>query len=111
MRDNSCVLAYFAFVARLRERKNHYESNYGFIPQFKAGLNLGSVTVAEVGEIKREIAYHGDTINTAARIQAKCNEYQCDLLASERLVKQLQPENQLIFEEKGRSYSGESQKK
>jgi len=29
--------------------------------------------VAEVGEIKTEIAYHGDTINTAARIQEQCN--------------------------------------
>ena len=27
------------------------------------------ITVAEVGNIKREIAYHGDTINIAARFK------------------------------------------
>ena len=32
-------------------------SNYGVVPEFKAGLNLGLVTVAEVGEIKKELAY------------------------------------------------------
>ena len=41
------------------------------------------VTVAEVGDIKREIAYHGDVLNTAARIQDKCREYDRDLLISE----------------------------
>ena len=36
---------------------------------------MGKVTVVEVGDIKRDIAYHGDTINTAARIQSVCNKY------------------------------------
>ena len=55
------------------------------VPEFKAGLNLGPVTVAEVGEIKKELAYHGDVLNTAARIQGTCNEYQKKLLVSEQI--------------------------
>ena len=47
------------------------------------------VTAVEVGEIKREIAYHGDTINTAARIQALCNQYGKDLLISETIAELL----------------------
>ena len=39
----------------------------------------------EVGDIKREIAYHGDTINTAARIQGECNTYQSKLLISNEI--------------------------
>jgi adenylate cyclase len=35
---------------------------------------MGKVTAVEVGEIKRDIAYHGDTLNTTARIQSICNE-------------------------------------
>lgn len=42
-------------------------------------------TVAEVGKYKKEIAYHGDTINTASRIQGKCNELNQELLISENL--------------------------
>ena len=56
--------------------------NYGFVPQFKAGLHLGIVTAVEVGEIKRDIAYHGDTLNTAARIQSICNQYDKIFLVS-----------------------------
>jgi len=53
------------------------------VPEFKAGVNFGLVTVAEVGEIKREIAFHGDVLNTAARIQWLCN-----LLGSRFLISQ-----------------------
>ncbi len=48
-------------------------------------MNAGLVTGAEVGEIKKELAYHGDVLNTAARIQGKCNELGQRLLVSETL--------------------------
>ena len=47
---------------------------------------MGKVTAVEIGDIKRDIAYHGDTLNTAARIQSVCNEYNKDFLISEYLL-------------------------
>ena len=40
------------------------------------------VTVAEVGDIKRDLAFLGDTMNTAARIEGQCNIYNKNLLIS-----------------------------
>ena len=57
---------------------------------FKAGVHLGDVSVSEVGIIKREIAYHSDVLNTAARIQGKCNEFEAELLISEDLKDKLE---------------------
>ena len=51
---------------------------------------MGKVTVAEVGVIKKEIAYHGDTINTAARIQGECNRLNSDLLISETILNKIE---------------------
>ena len=59
------------------------------IPEFKAGANIGNITVAEVGDFKREIAYHGDTINTASRIQSVCNTYGKSFLISEDLKNEI----------------------
>jgi len=89
LRNMNCIKFFFAFKKQLQNRKEHYELKYGFIPQFKAGANLGSITVAEVGDIKREIAYHGDTINTASRIQSVCNTYGKSFIISENLKDQL----------------------
>lgn len=83
--DHNSLRAFFAFDDRLKSRSEYYREKYGFIPEFKAGLNAGEVMVAEVGEIKREIAYHGDVLNTGARIQSRCNFYGHNLLISERL--------------------------
>ena len=51
------------------------------------------MTVTEVGKYKKEIAFHGDAINTAARIQAKCNELDQQFLISEELKAQLDTNN------------------
>ncbi len=101
LRDQNCLNAYFNFKQRLDKRKQHYLQNYNCIPHFKAGMNAGIVTVAEVGKYKKEIAFHGDTINTAARIQGKCNELKQELLISESLKNELNNTG-FVFDELGR---------
>lgn len=83
LKDLLCVHFFFACENKFLQRANYYNKNYGTIPEFKASLHLGKVTAVEIGEIKRDIAYHGDTINTAARIQGMCNQYQKKLLVSD----------------------------
>lgn len=80
--QQNCVRAFEAFRARLASRDGHYRERYGLSPRFTAGVNLGPVIVTEVGRHKKEIAYHGDTINTAARIQGQCKSLSHDLLIS-----------------------------
>ena len=93
----NCLRAFFLFRDQLRARAPHYERLYGFVPEFKAGGNIGEVTGVEVGEIKREIAFHGDVLNTAARTQALCNQYGEELLISEYLHKALPPSPDFTF--------------
>ncbi|MEM0996115.1 MAG: adenylate/guanylate cyclase domain-containing protein [Bacteroidota bacterium] len=90
-KDGNCVKAFYAFAEQLRLREGYYKAVYGWVPFFKAGMNAGEVVVAEVGRYRREIAYHGDTINTAARIQGQCNGFNRALLVSEKMVRRLSP--------------------
>jgi adenylate cyclase len=83
MRKLACVEFFFSTQDQFDSRKDYYIENYGFVPRFKAGLHLGMVTAVEVGEVKRDIAYHGDTLNTAARIQSICNQYDKMILVSQ----------------------------
>jgi adenylate cyclase len=95
--DLNCLRAFYRFRSQLRTRAAHYEGAYGFVPEFKAGGNIGEVTGVEVGEIKREIAFHGDVLNAAARIQALCNQYAEELLISEYLHRALPPSPDFVF--------------
>jgi adenylate cyclase len=85
VKDNNCLNVFFDYDRVIQERREYYEQKYSIVPQFKAGANVGLVTVAEVGEIKKELAYHGDALNTAARIRSVCNEVEKRLLVSEEL--------------------------
>ncbi len=84
-----CIDFFFAFQGKIEAERSTYESRFGLVPEFKAGVNCGSVTAAEVGTLKREIAYHGDVINTAARIQEQCNVLKEKLLVSGDFLSEL----------------------
>jgi len=85
-RPELCLDFFFASQSRFQQKQQYYQSTYGLVPEFKAGVHIGIVTAVEVGDIKREIAYHGDTINTAARIRSVCNQYEKNLLISGELA-------------------------
>lgn len=86
----NCLGFYFAYEETLQDRKSHYLEKYGLLPEFKAGIHLGVVTVAEVGSVKSEIAFHGDVLNTAARIQGECNKYGSKILVSQAIVQNVE---------------------
>ena len=66
-----------------------YIDDFGRLPEFKAGVHGGKVMAAEVGTVKKKIAYHGDVLNTTARIQDQCNAFQQKLLVSKALLNEL----------------------
>jgi len=84
-----CIDAFWAFDDELLKRSAYYKATYGIIPEFKAGMSIGMVTVVEIGDIKKEIAYHGNTLNTASRIEAVCNFYNEKLLISKKMYDEL----------------------
>ncbi len=86
--DNGNAIGCFYKMKELLELKTAYFlKHYNCKPQFKVGYHFGAVMVGEIGQIKREIAFSGDVLNTTSRIQAKCNELGVDILASEEFSK------------------------
>ncbi len=83
----NCFFQMKDIFLRLRPK---YEAEYGVCPDFKAGVHGGKVIVTWVGELKKEIVYVGDVVNTAARIQEQCKITGHDLLVSEELLQAAQ---------------------
>jgi adenylate cyclase len=80
---------FFAFQDRLSKKASWYDEAFGAIPVFKCGIEEGKVTATEVGDIKRDIAFHGDPLNTAARLLKLCGEYGRPILISGRIQEDL----------------------
>ena len=90
IKDNNCINCFFAMKEDLNKRANWYSATFGVAPSFKAGFHIGKVTAGEIGALKKEIVFTGDVLNTTARIQGLCNQYNVDNLISEDLIKELQ---------------------
>jgi adenylate cyclase len=86
LRTDGCVAAVFAIADALERARKEYESDFGIAPGFWAGLHVGPVVTGEIGTIKHEIAYLGDTLNVAARIEEACKELEHQVLASADVV-------------------------
>lgn len=89
IKDNNCVNLFFHYQKRIQKKSKLYLKKYNHLPVFKAGLHGGKLIVTEVGTIKKEIAFHGDVINTSARIQGECNKYNELFLCSNKLIEDL----------------------
>ncbi len=89
LREGNCVRCFTEMTMLLTDQTAYFESNYGFKPQFKAGMHAGPIVAGEMGTIKREIVYTGDVLNTASRIQSECNQMGVDLLMSRALEEQV----------------------
>ena len=93
--------AFFDFKEKLRSRKELYEKKFGLVPIFRGGIDVGAVTATEVGDIKREIAYHGNTLNTAARLLEVSKDYGDMLVISGKMKAEISNSAEFITEHHG----------
>jgi len=73
------------FVARdvIDARRQHYVQRFGAAPSFRAALHFGEIVAGEIGDLRREIAFVGDTLNVAARLLEATKSLDRDILVSE----------------------------
>jgi adenylate cyclase len=84
-----CARCFFAIQKQINRFSEQYQERYGRVPEFKAALHGGYIVVSEVGKYKSEIAYHGDVLNTTARMLGKCHELNADFLISDWIVERV----------------------
>ena len=84
-----CVAACFAAMDQLARLALDYERDFGAAVNVRAGLHRGPVVTGEMGSMKREIVFLGDTVNTTARIQEFCRQTGDRVLASADLIDRL----------------------
>ncbi|HEY3620915.1 MAG TPA: adenylate/guanylate cyclase domain-containing protein [Roseiarcus sp.] len=85
-----CIAACFGAMDRLADRAPDYRREFGVAVGVRAGLHCGPVVTGEMGSVRKEIVFLGDTVNTTARIQELCRQTGDRVLASADLVDRLE---------------------
>jgi adenylate cyclase len=99
--DARPIACFFAIVAALEEAAPEFEHEFGAAPRLRAALHAGPVISGEIGESKREIVFHGDVMNTAARLEQATRELHRHFLVSADALRRLTATERYAFEPLG----------
>ena len=89
-RSAACVQCFFDMIRLLESRQDGYRRKYDAVPRLRAGIHGGDVVTTWVGEARKDLAFHGDTMNTAARVEAACKELKVECLVSELVYRAIE---------------------
>ena len=89
VREAACVRCFFGIRAVVAERATAYQRQFGVVPRFRGGLHGGTVTAGELGDLRQEIVFVGDILNTAARLEEYAKRAGLELIASGALLEGL----------------------
>jgi adenylate cyclase len=90
LEKSHCIRTFFEALQAIREKKEKYYMDYGFVPQLKAALNMGKVAKGEIGDVKSQIVYHGDVMNTTSRILDECSRRKEDFLITKHMLDEIE---------------------
>ena len=88
-RNASCLRCASELLRAVSEASPVYAREYDVVPRLRLALHAGPVVVGELGAVKRDIAYSGDTLNTTSRIEGVAKQIDADMVVSADLLRGL----------------------
>ena len=89
LREANCVRCFFAIQQAIAGQAAGYTRDFGAVPKIHAGLHGGMVTAGELGDVRQQIVFVGDILNTAARLEEHAKRSGLDLVVSGALLARL----------------------
>jgi adenylate cyclase len=86
VRNANCVRCFLLIREMVGSNEERYRSRFDLIPRFRAAFHVGEVTTGDVGVLKRDLVFTGETLNTAARIEERGKALGEDALMSGELA-------------------------
>lgn len=87
--DANCLRAYYFMKRQLKKNREKYLTLFGFVPDFHAAFYAGRVIRGEIGDVKSQLVFHGETMYIASKMENQCGPLGCDILVSSELIQQL----------------------
>ena len=86
LKEGDCLACPFLARQNIARNAARYRERFGAVPEFRAALHCGEIVAGEIGDVRREIAYVGDTLNVAARLLDASKNLGRDVLVSAELL-------------------------
>lgn len=99
--DARPLRCFFEIEAALARQAARFRAGFEVEPRLRGALHLGEVIAGEIGELRRAIVYHGDVMNTAARLEQATREAGVRFIASAAALEALGRPGELAYRDLG----------
>ena len=94
-KNTNCIRSYFIMKQDLADNSQKYKAKFGFVPEYYAAFHVGKVIAGEIGDVKSQFVFHGETLFITSEIEQACKDSGYDLLVSSELMGKIQLPNNL----------------
>ncbi len=95
------VRCFSLFKAAIAARSAEYQKRYGLVPTFRAAVHAGPVVACEVGQLATQVTFHGDALNTAARVAGECSALEAEMLLTDSVIAGVRASDRVTLEPLG----------
>ena len=95
------VRCFLAIAAALATAEAGLEREFGIAPRVRGALHAGPVISGEVGKTKREIVFHGDVMNTTARLEQLTRDLDRSFIVSAEALARIDERAGYVVEDLG----------
>ena len=92
---------YFYIKFEIRKQREKYLTLYGIVPEYTTCFHEGVIIVGEIGEVKSQIVFSGETLSELQKLKKARSKFQSDLIISESLIRQIEIPEIYIAEQLG----------
>ena len=85
-RNANCLRTFFEIKEALKDHAEKFMMKYNIIPIPQASLHTGELVRAEIGNIKTQVVFHGDVMNTCARMLDQTEVLNHEYLVSQDVI-------------------------
>ncbi len=85
----NCLRTYFYITFEIKKQKEKYILRYGLVPEYTACFHSGVVVAGEIGEVKSQIVFSGETLSDLQKLKKASSIYNQNLIISESLLNQI----------------------
>lgn len=89
LKNMNCLRAYLYVKYEIRKQREKYLAKYNIVPEFTTCLHMGNIIVGEIGEVKSQVVFSGETLAELQKLKKNGTSLNKKLIISQSLIERI----------------------
>ena len=99
LENANSLRTYFYIKFEIKKQREKYLIKYELVPEFTTCYHLGSIIAGEIGEVKSQVVFSGETLSELQKLKKMSSSLNRELILSESLISRIKIPSIYMVEE------------